>query len=242
MEQKKQSERTEQTNQAEQAERTDLTEVVDFLRFAQSHASTQSSGPAEPELSVSCDPKEGVPSSSPVQSLKSPAPLSATATTAPITVVKTAKPAVVIVFDVDRWQARLAGGGPIPITESLLDMARNDLYYCFKNTAGEVLKFARSRRNPTPVQRLALVVRDERCVYPGCHAPPESCDAHHTNEVVKDRGLTNVEVMALFCKSHHRHIHLNDLVVIRETNGAITIKKRNTGAVVAQTVEHNRAA
>jgi hypothetical protein len=164
------------------------------------------------------------------------------ARSAPPTMVKTAKPAVVIVFDVDRWQARLAGGRPIPITESLLDMARNDLYYCFKNTAGEVLKFARSRRDPTPVQRLALVVRDERCVYPGCHAPPEACDAHHTNEVVKDLGLTNVEVMALFCKAHHRHIHLNDLVVIREPDGTITIKRRSTGAVVAQTTEQRRAA
>ena len=241
LEQKKQSDGTEQTKQAEQAEqakRTDLTEVVDFLGFAQSRASAQSSAPVEPELSASC-----VPNSSQLESLESPAaPSNLTAPAAPITVVKTAKPAVVIVFDVDRWQARLAGGRPIPITESLLDQARNDLYYCFKNTAGEVLKFARSRRDPTPGQRLALVVRDERCVYPGCHAPPESCDAHHTNEVVKDRGLTNVAVMALFFKSHHRHIHLNDLVVIRETNGTITIKRRNTGAVVAQTVEQKRAA
>jgi hypothetical protein len=202
--------------------------------------------PVEPELSARCDHGEGVPNSSQVESLESlespAAPSNQTAPAAPITMVKTAKPAVVIVFDVDRWQARLAGGRPILITESLLDQARNDLYYCFKNTAGEVLKFARSRRDPTPVQRLALVVRDERCVYPGCHTPPESCDAHHTNEVVKDRGFTNVEVMALFCRSHHRHIHLNDLVVIRETNGTITVKKRNTGAVAAQTVEQKRAA
>jgi hypothetical protein len=243
IEQKRQSDGTEQTKQAERAKRTDLTEVVDFLGFALSRASAQSSAPVEPQLSASCDPREGVPSSSPVESLKSPAtPTSITASAAPITVVKTAKPAVVIVFDVDRWQARLAGGRPIPITESLLDMARNDLYYCFKNTAGEVLKFARSRRDPTPVQRLALVVRDERCVYPGCHAPPEACDAHHTNEVVKDLGLTNVEVMALFCKAHHRHIHLNDLVVIREPDSNITIKRRNTGVIVTQTPQQRRAA
>jgi hypothetical protein len=169
-------------------------------------------------------------------SVAPPAPPTSLARQVPLTVVKTAKPAVVIIFDIDRWQARIAGGKPIPITESLLDHARNDLYYCFKNTAGEILKFNRSRRDPTAVQRLALVVRDERCMYPGCHAPPEACDAHHTDEVVKDRGLTNLEVMALFCKAHHRHIHLNDLVVIRETNGTITIKQRKTGAVVVQTV------
>lgn len=237
IEQSKRSERTEQT---EQVDRADLTDVVDFLVFAQSRAPAETSGPVETVPTDRCDPGEGTPSSLRLEF--SAAPTSMTAPAAPITVVKTAKPAVVIVFDVDRWQARLAGGRPIPITESLLDMARNDLYYCFKNTAGEVLKFARSRRDPTPVQRLALVVRDERCVYPGCHAPPEACDAHHTNEVVKDLGLTNVEVMALFCKVHHRHIHLNDLIVIRETDGTITIKRRSTGAVVAQTTEQRRAA
>ena len=158
------------------------------------------------------------------------------------TQVKTGKPAVVIVFDVDKWEARIAGGGPIPITESLLDQARNDLYYCFKNMAGEVLKFGRSRRDPSSVQRLVLVVRDERCLYPGCHAPPDRCDVHHTNEVVKDEGFTDVEVMGLFRKSHHRHIHINDLVVIREFGGSVTIKHRKTGAIEAQTRNLKRAA
>jgi hypothetical protein len=153
------------------------------------------------------------------------------------TTVKTGKPAVVIVFDVDLWKARIAGGVPIPITESLLDLARNDLYYCFKNMAGEVIKFGRSRREPTPVQRLVLVVRDEKCLYPGCHAPPDACDAHHLNEVVKDKGNTDTEVMGLFCEAHHRHIHLNDLIVKRNPDMSITIIERRTGAVVASTTK-----
>jgi hypothetical protein len=157
-------------------------------------------------------------------------------------IVKTAKPAVVIVFDVDRWKARIAGGGPIPITESLLDQARNDLYYCFKNTAGEAIKFARSRRDPTPVQRLVLVVRDEKCLYPGCHTPPDACDAHHLNEVVKDRGRTDTDVMGLFCEAHHRHIHLNDLVVKRNANGTITIIERRTGTEVVSSQPRREAA
>ena len=157
------------------------------------------------------------------------------------TTVKTGKPAVVIVFDVDRWKARIAGGGPIPITESLLDQARNDLYYCFKNMAGEVIKFGRSRRDPTPIQRLVLVVRDEKCLYPGCHAPPDICDAHHLNEVVKDEGPTDTDLMGLFCEAHHRHIHLNDLVVKRNLNGSLTITERRTGVVIASS-KSRRAA
>jgi hypothetical protein len=157
------------------------------------------------------------------------------------TTVKTGKPAVVIMFDVDLWKARLAGGVPIPITESLLDLARNDLYYCFKNMVGEVIKFGRSRREPTPVQRLVLVVRDGKCLYPGCHAPPDACDAHHLNEVVKDRGNTDTDVMGLFCEAHHRHIHLNDLVVKRNPDMSITIIERRTGAVVASTTKKRAA-
>jgi hypothetical protein len=155
--------------------------------------------------------------------------------------VKTGKPAVVIVFDVDKWKARIAGGGPIPVTESLLDQARNDLYYCFKNTVGEVIQFARSRRDPTPIQRLVLVVRDEKCLYPGCHAPPDACDAHHLNEVVKDQGNTDTDVMGLFCEAHHRHIHLNDLVVKRNLDMSITIVERRTGTVVASTTKRHAA-
>jgi hypothetical protein len=155
--------------------------------------------------------------------------------------VKTGKPAVVIVFDVDKWKARIAGGGPLPITESLLDQARNELYYCFKNVVGEVIKFGRSRRDPTPIQRLVLVVRDERCLYPGCHAPPDRCDAHHTNEVVKDNGNTDTDAMGLFCEAHHRHIHLNDLIVKRNLDMSITIIERRTGAVVASTTKKRAA-
>jgi hypothetical protein len=157
------------------------------------------------------------------------------------TIVKTGKPAVVIVFDVDRWKARIAGGGPIPITESLLDQARNDLYYCFKDMTGEVIKFGRSRRDPTPMQRLVLVVRDEKCLYPGCHAPPDVCDAHHLNEVVKDEGPTDTDLMGLFCEAHHRHIHLNDLVVKRLLDGSLTITQRRTGVIVASS-NNKRAA
>jgi hypothetical protein len=153
------------------------------------------------------------------------------------TTVKTGRPAVVIVFDVDQWKAHIAGGVPIPISESLLNLARNDLYYCFKNMAGEVIKFGRSRRDPTPVQRLVLVVRDEKCLYPGCHAPPDACDAHHLNEVVKDQGNTDTDVMGLFCEAHHRHIHLNDLVVKRNLDMSITIVERRTGTAVASTTK-----
>ncbi len=101
---------------------------------------------------------------------------------APPTIVKTAKPAVIILFDVDKFEAELLGQGPLPVTASLFDQARNDLYYCFQNMHGEILKFGRARRDPTPIQRLAVIAHDRHCIYPGCYAPPDRCAVHHLNE------------------------------------------------------------
>ncbi len=156
--------------------------------------------------------------------------------------VHTAKPAVIILFDVDKWEAEIAGIGPIPVTTSLFDQVRSDLYYCFQTMTGEVLKFGRSRRNPTPVQRLAVIARDRHCIYPGCTSPPDACQVHHCDEVDEDNGNTDVDVLGLFCHAHHRHIHVNKLVVVRETDGSVTIRDRRTGAVVARSTKQARAA
>ncbi len=50
------------------------------------------------------------------------------------------KPSVVINVNIDKWEAEILGTGPIPITPSLFDLAKNDLYYAYKNTTGEVLE------------------------------------------------------------------------------------------------------
>lgn len=150
------------------------------------------------------------------------------------TIVKTAKPAVIILFDVDKFEAELLGQGPLPVTASLFDRARNDLYYCFQNMHGEILKFGRARRDPTPIQRLAVIAHDRHCIYPGCFAPPDRCAVHHLNEWLIDQGFTDVEVLGLFCHPHHRHLHLNNLVAFRESDRAVTIRDRRTGAIVAR--------
>jgi hypothetical protein len=47
--------------------------------------------------------------------------------------------------------------------------------------------------------------------------------------------------MGLFCEAHHRHIHLNDLVVKRNSDRSLTIRERQTGVVVASS-SNKRAA
>ncbi len=147
--------------------------------------------------------------------------------------LRTEKRAVVITFNVDAWQAQIIGGGPIPVTESLFDQARNSLFYAFTNMAGEVIKFGRARRDPTPLQRLVVMVRDQTCVYPGCNVPANRTEVHHLNEHAKDCGTTDTDCLCSLCSAHHHHVHLNDLIVQRRPDGSIAVLQRDTKRTVA---------
>ena len=160
------------------------------------------------------------------------------ATTKPAT---PSKPTVVIVFDIDKYRADMLGVGPVAVTEALFDLAKADLYYSFVNMHGEILKFGRARRDPTPLQRIAVMARDRTCFYPGCTVPATQCEVHHLNEWIRDRGFTDVEVLVPASDRHHDHIHLQQLIAQRERDGTVTIRQRATGIIVAVT-RRKRAA
>ncbi len=143
------------------------------------------------------------------------------------------KPSVVINFNVDKWEAEILGVGPIPVTAPLFDMAKNDLYYAFKNMTGEILKFGRARYEPSAIQRLAVLARDRRCIYPDCTVTADLCEIHHLNEWLQDQGFTDVEILGLLCRPHHRHIHTGDLKATRLPDGTVAIHERVTGFLVA---------
>ena len=162
-----------------------------------------------------------------------PAPSGTSGPSGPVpVVVRTGKPAVVIVFNVDRWKATLIGHGPIPVTPSLFDQTRAELFYLFENTAGEIMKFDRARRNPTPLQRLAIMARDRRCVYAGCVVWADRCQIHHFNEVHQDHGATDVDKMGPLCGRHHPHVHGEELVLERDINGSVDVFQRGSGVLV----------
>jgi hypothetical protein len=163
-------------------------------------------------------------------------------TTNAVIQMQTGRPAVVFVFNVDKYEAELLGHGPVPITESLLDQTKADLYYAFQNMRGEVLKFGRAKKDPTPIQRLAVAIRDKRCCVPGCHKPADHCEVHHFNEWLLDHGFTDVEVLGLICKPHHRHLHLNDLVATRERDGTVAIRDRHTREILIVATKTRKAA
>ena len=146
---------------------------------------------------------------------------------------------MVIVFDVDRYEADILGHGPIPVTSDLFDPLKNDLYAYYQDAKGAILKFARIRRDPTLLQRLAIEVRDRHCIFPYCRAPASRCHVHHLNEWLRDQGFTDVEVLGLFCDTHHRHLHVEDLVAQREIDGTVPIRNRATGEVIARATKAN---
>jgi hypothetical protein len=74
------------------------------------------------------------------------------------------------------------------------------------DSLGTPLDAGRSVRLATPTQRRALKVRDGGCVFPGCAAPAEQCEAHHVVYFL-DGGPTDLNNLALLCKRHHALAH-----------------------------------
>ena len=68
------------------------------------------------------------------------------------------------------------------------------------------LNLGRKVRTATPVQRRALIARDQTCVIPGCTTPAEWSDAHHVQWWSKN-GPTDVSHLAMVCGRHHSDIH-----------------------------------
>ncbi len=73
---------------------------------------------------------------------------------------------------------------------------------------GHALFHGRERRLFTPAQKRAMLLRDGGCVFPGCSAPAQRCDAHHTTEF-QHGGLTNLDQGVLLCRRHHGLVHSN---------------------------------
>ena len=97
---------------------------------------------------------------------------------------------------------------------------------------GEILKFGRARRDPTALQRLAIIARDQRCVYPDCSVWADKCQIHHVNEVHLDHGETDVDKMGPLCGPHHPHTHENEFILERKPGGVVDVVQRASGEIV----------
>jgi hypothetical protein len=67
------------------------------------------------------------------------------------------------------------------------------------------LDLGTAQRYASPAQRLALLVRDRGCVFPGCDRPHWICDAHHLKPF--PIGPTDLARLASLCDAHHHLVH-----------------------------------
>ena len=86
------------------------------------------------------------------------------------------------------------------------------------------MKFGRSRRFASPLQKLALALRDGGfCCKPGCPAPWTHCDADHIVEW-DDGGLTDIENLRPLCGPDcHKHRHETGMGITRQPDGTWTV-------------------
>ena len=75
-----------------------------------------------------------------------------------------------------------------------------------KDATGAVLDVSRATRSWPDAIRLAITIRDEHCVFPGCDRPPSWCDVHHCQHW-QNNGPTSINNGALLCRHHHTFIH-----------------------------------
>jgi hypothetical protein len=77
-----------------------------------------------------------------------------------------------------------------------------------------VLDLGRTQRIVTPLQRRAVITRDQECARPGCHAPPRLCEVHHVIPW-HHGGATSVQNSILLCWHHHDFVHTEDITITR---------------------------
>ena len=124
-------------------------------------------------------------------------------------------------------EAEIVGHGPIPFPEAADLAARADLFAAIRTTNGAILKFGRNRRLASPLQRLALIVRDGGCSWTGCTVDYTRCDADH-DPPWEQGGTTDLEYLRLMCRcGHHSHLHETGQNIRRRVDGTTEIIAAN---------------
>lgn len=95
---------------------------------------------------------------------------------------------------------------PAPADATALVSEQDRLAALLLDTTIAVLHVGRARRTAPARLRRALEARDQHCIYPGCHAHPRRCQAHHVREW-EHGGDTSIENLALLCVRHHHAVH-----------------------------------
>ena len=96
---------------------------------------------------------------------------------------------------------------------------------------GEPLNIGRKARSvPTAIKR-ALLARDKRCAFPGCHHE-RFVDAHHVQHWSAG-GETSLDNLVLLCSQHHKLVHEGGFTIERDYQNRWFFKRPDGRAVPA---------
>lgn len=119
--------------------------------------------------------------------------------------------------------ARLHGYGPIdPATaRRLATDATWRRIITDPTDAGTILDIGSRRYRPPAAMREQVVLRDQRCRFPGCRRAAERADLDHTH-AASASGATSQANLGALCRRHHRMKHESNWLLKQTSPGALT--------------------
>jgi hypothetical protein len=116
-------------------------------------------------------------------------------------------------------------GGPGVSAETSQRLACDASIVVMRHGArGEIPDVGRKRRAVSAAQRRALLERDQGCRFPGC--THRHVDAHHI-EHWANGGETNLDNLALLCRTHHTLVHEGGFTMQRLASGGLEFRRPN---------------
>ena len=125
-------------------------------------------------------------------------------------------------------QVEIVGTGPVP-REILATLSPDtELAGMIFGGSGRILWLGRNQRLANVPQRLAAAVRDGGCF--ACGAPMHRCELHHV-QPWRDGGPTDVNNLVAACRTHHKWVDSEELVLERQGTRWVARPRSGTGRV-----------
>ena len=121
-------------------------------------------------------------------------------------------------------QVEIVGTGPVA-REILATLSPDtELAGMVFGGAGRILWLGRNQRLANVPQRLAVAVRDGGCF--ACGAPMHQCELHHVRPW-RDGGATDVDNLVAACRTHHKWVDREDIVLERHGTRWVVIPRND---------------
>jgi hypothetical protein len=89
-----------------------------------------------------------------------------------------------------------------------------------------ILDYGRATRTLSAALFTALVLRDQRCRWPGCDRTPQHCEGHHVWHW-ESGGPTRLDNLVLLCRRHHHKAHSPGWHVTLADDATLTVTAPN---------------